>query len=353
MRTISLTLILLTITILITGCISPELRTARIAINEKDWNRAIEALDQELTRMPKNSEAYYLKGLCYAELNEWAKMSESFSKSLEFSEQFSQQIENERSPLVSRYVKRAVAADEEERVEDALAYIDTALIMKKDWLICQQGAVIAYNAKNYEAAVKYANLGMEYEGEEQDLTMRKVMLAVAREKEDYPQIIEWARILMKLIDPATGSVDSAGEGDNLYLSSFDDLVIAYENLGEHDAAQKAIEEAVRLYPENMSLKMNLALIMIKRGDYETGKSIYLDVLKDDPMDFDANLTIGTIYSNKKLWEESIPYLERAYELDPNNLAAVQNLLAAYYNTEKFEKAAELKKVFDAMSGDKE
>jgi len=133
------------------GCISPELRTARISINEKDWNRAIRSLDSEIARDSVSAEAYFLKGLCYEQLNDWQKMSESYSKSLEISDQFADRIKQSRRMIYARYVNRGVAAldsaawekkkaeigdDEEalaaadrERHATALANVDTAIMV--------------------------------------------------------------------------------------------------------------------------------------------------------------------------------------------------------------------------------
>ncbi len=78
------TLMLLSVMLLAaSGCLSPEMRSAKIALNEKEYTRAIENLERENQRMPDNAEVWYLKGYSYEKLKDWQKMSDSYTHSLQ------------------------------------------------------------------------------------------------------------------------------------------------------------------------------------------------------------------------------------------------------------------------------
>ncbi|MFN3821441.1 MAG: hypothetical protein ACK4OO_03830, partial [bacterium] len=64
------------------GCISPELRSARISIQEKDWERALSQLELERQRVTPSAEVYYLMGYCYENLNRLDLMSAYYDSSL-------------------------------------------------------------------------------------------------------------------------------------------------------------------------------------------------------------------------------------------------------------------------------
>ncbi|MFC2150013.1 tetratricopeptide repeat protein [Calditrichota bacterium] len=334
--------------VFIVGCISPEIRTARIAINEKDYDRALKSALAEIERIPESAEAYYLAGYCYEMRRsyDYQKMTEYYGKSLEHSDQFASKIKSSREKLTSRYIQRALnyADSDTGDVDLALANLDTALIINEDILIYQQGAVLAFNAKMYDRAIEFATDGMQMEEGKEDLTLYQVMLGSSRGKGKTDEVIEWAKRIMSTVDIETDS-------NQVYLTAFDDLVMAYAKLGEHEAAQKATSEAMMLFPDRVDIKKNLAIFMIKREDYEGAMNIYKDVLKQNPDDFDANVSVGTVLANQDKFLEAVPYLEKAYEIDPTNIAAVRNLMAAYYNSDQFDKGAKIKEVFDKLTQD--
>ncbi len=345
MKTLRLSITLVIAIFLIAGCISPEMRTARIAINETDWERALSALDAELARTSGSAEAFYLKGHCYEKLSDWERMSLYYDSSLTVSNQFETKIHDSRLRLVSRYYNRSSAAYDSSRFEQALVELDTAIIIDPhDPLLYRQAAITAYYGDLFDVAAGYAMKSIELEKDgEKNLSVREVMLAISRSREEHNETIRWAQELMSEIDP-TEDIDS-------YLRAYDALVAAYMSLGENDKAQEVTKEAINLFPDQIELKMNLALLMIKRKNYDAASGIYYEVLAMDQDNFDANLNIGTILVNEDRWEEAIPYLERAHRTDPQNLITVQNLMAAYYNSEQYEKGEEMKNKLDALTGE--
>jgi tetratricopeptide (TPR) repeat protein len=345
--------------LIIGGCISPELRTTKIAINERDWNRAMNSADAELVRMPGSVEALFLKGFIYEKMNDWKNMSFWYDSCLRVSPQYKSQIADNRRKLVSRYYTKSIAAYDSSRFEEALTEIDTAIIVDPhDMRLYQQAAATAFYAKHSERASSFALKAIDMEtADKRDLTVREVLLIIANEKKDYDGIIKWARELMGMVDPKTDTTKT-------YQRSLDAMLIAYEAQKNFDAAQKAIEDAIVFFPESKELKHNLALIHLRRADSDNAradssvakaeiraaKEIFKAVLVIDANDLDANLSLGTILVNEDKWTEGIPYLERVRAQDPTNLIAVTNLMAAYYNSGNEKKGDEMKKELDKLKG---
>jgi tetratricopeptide (TPR) repeat protein len=163
-----------------------------------------------------------------------------------------------------------------------------------------------------------------------------------RQKGDDEEVIKWAKETMRVID-----IDN--DPQNLYLQAFDELINAYETKGEVELAAQATQETLAKFPENLLLKKNLAIFMVRRKDYDSAMKIYEDVLKQVPDDLDANLTIGTILCNQDKYSEAISYLIKAHEADPENFAAVTNLMSAYYNTDQDEKGGEMRNKLKALT----
>lgn len=331
-------IILFTITIIMIGCISPELRTARIAINEEDWNRALKALNEEIARMPTNDEAYYLKGYAYQKLNDWARMSEAYDQSLELSTRFKDKIDDDRLRLVARYDNMGVDAYNEQEWEKSIAYIDTAITINPHEIeLYQRATAFSYYGDYYDKALKYGLESIRREQEdEKDIPTREYIIAIYREREDHKETIKWCNQLKTLIDPATDTTEA-------YLNPYiiDALVEAYEGLEDHDNAERIIEEAIKTYPENVPLKMSMVYIMIQREQFDNAAEILSDILAIEPDNQSANINLGKILINRKEYSEAIKYLEKAVELDESNVEVLRILASAYYNTGQDEKGQKL------------
>ncbi len=349
------------------GCISPELRTARIAINEKDWHRALKALDSEVARDPQSAEAYYLKGLCYEKLNDWVNLAASYNRSMEISDRFKREIEQNRRMVYARFVNRSVAAldsaawakkkaeigDDEDALAEAdkerhalaLANIDTAIIIDpKNIDGYARAAYWAYDGKFYDVALKHSNkvLGLEKPGEP-EISMREIQMFIHRDRGEYEEIVKLAQELMELIDLAK-------EDTNSYLRAIDLLLEAADTLKNDDLAMDVTQKALERLPDNMALKKNLAVMFARRGDFEQAKKIYEQVLERAPDDYNANMDIGIILYNSQRWSEAIPYLERVYSQDTDNEKIVRMLMGAYFNSEQLDKGGEMQKKLKKIQG---
>ncbi len=140
--------------VMIMGCISPELRTAKIAVKEQDWKRALNAVEAEIARDPGSAEAYYLKGYIYEELGNFPEMSAAFDKSLELSPQFADKIKAHRIRLVARYDKRYVDAYNKEEWETALTALDTAIIIDPNFPeLYLRATMVAFYGKFFDLSL--------------------------------------------------------------------------------------------------------------------------------------------------------------------------------------------------------
>lgn len=102
---------------------------------------------------------------------------------------------------------------------------------------------------------------------------------------------------------------------------------------------------------------------IKNAPYlELAKATYLKVLGMDPNNISANYNMGTLYYNQAvnlinqadydidivtlsdiqdnsiaLFKQSLPFMEKAYTLDPNNVSTLEGLSGIYFSLNEFEK----------------
>jgi len=350
-------------TALFVGCISPELRTARIAMNERDYDRAMRSADAELTRMPGSAEPMYLKGQIYELRGDWQNMTIWYDSCLSVSKQFERPIKQSKERISRRYIAQAYYtfkdtawAREFPSAPDsilmprrdslaviALAHLDTAAIVADTMLIIyEQGTLMAYEAVRYDDAIVWAQRAIAREAKgRKDITSREILVIAYQSKKDYPNVIKWAHDLMGIADPANDST-------NIYLKALDALIEAQEATQDYEGALKSLDDAVKRFPDRNDIKMNIALFFLKIKKFEQAKSVYYDVLKTDPKNFDANLNVGTLLANEEKWKECIPYLLKVLDIDAKNRIALTNLMASYYNDGQTAKGAEMQKRLEAL-----
>jgi len=359
MKLIKISLFLITLSVISAGCISPELRTARIAVNERDWDRALAAINGELTRMGPSAEPYFLKGMIYEQkaqiaekdttqslLEIYTQMSSLYDSSLAFSDMFASKISDSRETLFRKFLKRSAEAADTANWNQALKNVDIAIaIAPNKRVLYQHAAVTAYNAERYQVAIGYAlQETLKEHPDTVDLTTREVLVASYSNIDDKANVLKWGQNLLSHCNPVA---DSA-----VYLRTHDQMLAVYESANRYDDAVALIDQAIRHFPNHSVMLMNKALFLIKKEDFQGAAKIYREALKLDPENFDANLNLGTILVTDKKWIEAIPFLKKAHELDGTNSVAIRNLMAAYYNSEQVKLGKEIEAKLNALQGSK-
>jgi len=78
--------------------------------------------------------------------------------------------------------------------------------------------------------------------------------------------------------------------------------------------------------------LNKALTLHHQGKLDDADIIYLEIIKCDKDNFQANHLHGCILSQKTQFSDAIIFLEKAINIDPDNYEANNNLGIAFKNT---------------------
>lgn len=125
------------------------------------------------------------------------------------------------------------------------------------------------------------------------------------------------------------------------------LATSLERAGESDAALAAYRELVARHPRAAEGHLGLGVLLIKRGDGETGEGIesLQRALALKPDLYEARVTLGRALVTGGRYGEAIPHLRRAAELSPGNPEPHYQLSIAYRRLgRRDEAAAETEKV---------
>ena len=89
-------IILIALTVTAFDCSSTELTSAKLYIQQKNYDKALEVLKEEVAKNPKSDEGYYYLGMVYGEKGEYENMVNAYDSSLAISSKFSKDISSSR-----------------------------------------------------------------------------------------------------------------------------------------------------------------------------------------------------------------------------------------------------------------
>ncbi len=101
---------------------------------------------------------------------------------------------------------------------------------------------------------------------------------------------------------------------------------------------------------NKKKLLNKALSYHKNGEIDAANKIYINILENDPNDFDANHLHALVLSQKKNYIKSVDYFSKAYEQGPVTCELLNNFAIVYRNLKAFSECEKL--LLEALALDK-
>ena len=348
--------------VLMTACQTKEVTSAKVYIQQDNWDKAIEQLEQAVKLYPNDAEAYYLLGEGYGKQRVWAKMNEAFDKSLANSPKFEAKIKSNREKYWVTTFNSGVSRVNGSDNEGAIKQFKTCLLI---------------DPKRAEA---YKNLAYSYTRVDSLDAAKNVyekFLKIEPDNMETMQALANIYFKLKKYEPVVELEKKALALDSENSDAIANLALAYDFLGKKDEAIDTYTKALAKNPDDKDLLFNLARLHYMNNEYDKAIELFQKVIKLDPNDFDSNLNVGNAYlsmgenyrktlvekenngteitkeEKDKLvgfFKQSIPYLEKAKSIKPEDANLWSNLGVAYVQTgnvekgkECFDKADELKK----------
>ena len=270
----------LSATIFFFACQPKELTTAKIYIQNGDWDRALQHLEKAVEEYPKNSEAHFLLGQEYGRRARYEDMNRQFQISSNLSNKFEPQIVAERERHWVEKFNDGITAQYREDYEIARESFEKAILI---------------DSLKYEAHQK---LAINY-----------------LKTDDFENAI---MIYEKLIDKNPKDINLLVSLANLYYSQKE-----YEQVVVH------LKKVLELEPDNRDALANLALSYDFLDQKENAYQSYVKGIAANPQDKDLIFLFGVHHYNHKLFEKAIQLFEQVLELNPNDFESTSNIGNAY------------------------
>jgi tetratricopeptide (TPR) repeat protein len=119
---------------------------------------------------------------------------------------------------------------------------------------------------------------------------------------------------------------------------FNNLGNVYNDIGDADTAQVALERAVAINPTLSESRANLGNIYLDKGRVEDAIRQYLAALELNPSDPKTHNNLGNAYTELDRLSFAVSSYRRSIALDPNFVDAYRNLALAFARHERYGEA---------------
>ncbi|MEW6196258.1 MAG: tetratricopeptide repeat protein [Bacteroidota bacterium] len=303
-------------------CSSPELTGAKLYINQKQYDKAKEALMKDVEKNPKSDEGWYLLGYLYGEEGNVPKMLESFTKSLEASAKFQSQINESKKYYWATSFNKGVSYfnnGAKASTKDSMnLFFEKAITQFNNAILCEP-----------DSAVTYSNLVYAY-------------LNMGRTEEAIPHL----KTMVKM----GASADGFGMLGQIYNDKAASLMEQYrtskavqdsvEAMNYYNQAVQVLEEGRAKFPEDGDILLRLSNAYIGANRLDVAMNAFKAGVEKEPDNKYYRYNYGVLLLNSKMYPEAEVQFNKAIELDAEYVNAIYNLGVTYvrWGTDIREKA---------------
>lgn len=308
-----LTLVFMWFTFSAYQCASTEITSARLYIQQKNYDKAEEVLKKEVTKNPQSEEGWYLTGFVKHEKRDYKGMLEAFQNALKIGNKFEKEI------------NQLLKASWAENFNDGVNYFNSANRMTNpdSVKILRQKAINAF-----ETAIQ-----MQPDSNDTYRNLVFVYLSAG----DLEGSIEPSERWVKRVK----SLESYQVLTEIYYTKAEQQWMKYLTTKDAQDSVKAIElyniteqyasEGLQKYPNDGTLNSFLFNTYISLGKKELALQKAKDAVDQNPNDKYTNYNYGTMLLEAKDYEQAVKYFKKSLEIDPNYENAIYNIAACYIN----------------------
>lgn len=243
--------------------------------------------------------------------------TENASKKVKYSKEASVSLEKVKNELVNS----AIADNNEKKFkEGAEKLYQTYLLDKKDTVYLYYAASGAVNASDYDTALKYYDelKKLNYSGKS---TLYAAKNKLTDEYQNYKTVAERDKMVKLGTHDSPKTVNEPSKRGEIYKN----IALIYNSKGDVEAAKKAVADARVVNPDDTSLIMTEADLYLKSNDLANYKRLISQVVEKTPNDPNMFYNLGVISAQANENVEAEKYYKKAIELDANYINAYLNL----------------------------
>lgn len=309
------------------GCQSSALTSAKIYLQQKDFDSAEAQLKAAIMQEPQNAYAHFLLGTIYARKGAFEEMNASFEEAVRLDpSKYKQDVERWREQYWVENYNRGVNLAQTHQIPDAVEAFQRAVVIDSTRVDAFRNLGFCYyKLGDADRAISVYERALKVAPEDPDVLTR-VGLLLFNEKE-YERAIQY--------------LTQASEADPTNVHVLSSLASAYERMKRLDDAVAQYQKAIEVQPTDENLRYNLGVALSEKEDYTGAAQAYEEALKIKPDDKDARFNLAIVYLLKlDDADRALPHLQHMVEHDPENADAWEMLSIAYVKLNRVEEAEE-------------
>ena len=123
-----------------------------------------------------------------------------------------------------------------------------------------------------------------------------------------------------------------------YAEAYHNLCVAYGNLGRYQEAMEACKQAILIKPDYVEAYYKLGIAYSKLGRYPEALEAFNRVMKLKPDDAKIYLNLGSTYNSTGNLQQAVDAYKHCLKIDPSNAEAYNKLGAAFANLRRYSEA---------------
>jgi len=312
-------------------CSSTELTSAKLYIQQKNLDKALEALNKEVEKNPKSDEGYYLMGYVYGEKERTDKMVDAYTKSLSISKKYEKDIKAARKSFWANFFNRGVGffnrAVSNTNEDSSKMYFERSIFTFEQAVITEPDSPDTY--KNM--AFVYMNL-QKYD---EAIPPLKKIIELENSLDGYKFLGEIYYNQGQMLQ-SKGTHEDSVEAKKLFVS-----------------AVEVLQEGKKLYPDDGDILLFLSNSYIAADKIDVAIDAFKAGVEKDPTNRFYRYNYGVLLLGANEFEKAAEQFKAAIELDSKYENAIYNLAVTYVKWgAKLGKEAEDKGVEATESKDK-
>lgn len=305
-------------------CSSTELTSAKLYIQQKNFDKAIEALENETTKNPKSDEGFYLLGYVNGEQGDLSDMVENFDKSLAISNKFEKNVvDSKKYHWQDNFNKGVGLFNRGTKItseDSSKMFFDKSIARFKKCILVEPDSVGAY--KNMIYALM--NSGKEAE-------LEKPLLKIIELNKDLDAYVDLSKVYS---NKAIVLMNSFKDEKNV-----DDSVKA---MAMYDKEIALLEEGQKLYPNDPKIIARLSNAYVDADRMDIAMETFQKGIKSDPTNEIYRYNYGVLLLGANEYEAAIEQFNKAIEIKEDYTSAYYNIGVTYlkWGADLQEKAIE-------------
>jgi tetratricopeptide (TPR) repeat protein len=363
-------------------CGSAEVTSAKLYMQQSQWDKAEQSLLKELAKNSNNEEAWFLLGQTRLEMKKYNGMNEAYTKALEINKTHASEIGRNRLAIWAKLYNDGVAAynagkEDPAKYDEAIEDFDTAISLCPDSAGTYYVAALTHYAMENNAAAK-DHLKMSLERNPSDGISANFLGQLYYMEGLEKKAAKDSVGALALFQQAAEAFEVAYKADPEDMENITNLIDAYERADQSDKAMALTKEAVESDPENKIFRYAYGVFLLQQEDFEGSIAQFEKAVQLDPEYDDATYNLGVAYLNwgvklkqdadkkaeeaaaagKEIKEDrtyqeqfraAIPYLEKAAEARQDDATLWQQLGKVYANLNMVEKSLAAFEKYDKIT----